>query len=175
MAIPAGDQILTKCEDKLRRCVSESPAFQSWVGAANSTEALARIYIGEVPDVSGAVDEFDAATWESKFPFAIIEDTEGAIEFQHASDGGPYGYHYRTELIVAFEKGRDSSVVADQAHRDFKNMVQKIMAEVIGVSPVAGEKYYVTRMSHSPIGWYEPDVEGGTSAMRCEFTLVNEQ
>lgn len=172
--IPGTNQ-LTECEDKLVTAIANSDAFQTYVSAANATEALNSIRVGEVEDATGATDEHSESDWNDKFPIAIVEDTEGAIEYEHTSDGGPYGYTYNTSITVAIEGKRPSGATNEDAHRTFKNTCLDIMQQVIGFGLAdITNKYYVTRMTHSPILWSEPDVEGSSDVMRMEFLLVNE-
>jgi len=169
-----GNNVLTKCEDKLVTAISESAAFQAYVGAGSAAAAKANIRVGEVEDTTSDIDEHTEVDWRAKFPLAIIEDTEGAIEFEHTSDGGLYGYEFSTSITVAIEGARPAGGNED-AHRTFKNTCLQIMEQVIGYGASdPSDKYFVTRMTHSPVLWSEPDVEGNSDVMRMEFLLVNE-
>ncbi len=71
MSWVAGTNCLTIAEDKLRTMLSESDAFQTFVGAANATAALTSIYIEATP-LPDDREEYTSAEWSTYFPHGLI-------------------------------------------------------------------------------------------------------
>lgn len=170
-----GTSTLCLCEDKLINSLSNSSAFQAFVGAGDATEALTRIYLNEYPDLDcDNDDEYTEQDWDSLFPSALIleEDGVGPIQYSHTSDGGPYGYLHSVTLHVGLETLRGTGN-AENVHRTFKDACLNILQDLLAVSGTVGY-FAITEARHSSVSWHQPGVEGGTERMRMVLSLVYE-
>lgn len=152
MSVTAGTNCLTQTEDKLAAMLANSSAFQTFVGAANATEAAAKIYFDDFPrPANTAEDEYTAAEWIGLHPCALIIPPESGEVFsfdQIANSGNRIDYIMSTAFHVEFSKMAASANDQEES-RLLKNSVGDIIDEVLTMSGNANY-YGFTRVS--PVG-----------------------
>lgn len=133
MVAPAG--IFSLPLKYLRDTLAASASFQVWVGAADATEAAARV--------------FYVSTAAMTLPLAVLD--WGAGDLEADAGGSRSWYRQEGELLLLLRGSVSSSEDADEAAEamNFMNTIGVIVSEVLALS---GQPGYldVLRVSHGP-------------------------
>lgn len=125
----AGTTCITEAEDKLIESLVNSPSFLAFLGAANETEARARMHLDEGPEATEK-NELSQAELDVLWPFAMVMtdfEEEAYTQFQVAS--GPF-FSDSGLLGVRLERKANESQSGAEDMRVMKNSAGAIMEEV---------------------------------------------
>lgn len=118
MAEVAPTGIVSKAQGNMRTLLSESAAFQTWVGAANATEALDSIYLIEGPAVSASR------------PLAVIGP--GDKFSMDAIAGGVISEYWHSGVVqIWFEDDVADALNEPDAWFTFTNTMGAILADLV--------------------------------------------
>lgn len=140
MTEPAGS--LSLSQSYLRAMLSECAAFQTWVSAANATEALASIYYEGLPDPADKNVGYTRDELESVRPYAVIflDEEEGFLK-SHIATGSSYDFEDHGRLKLRLEQDAPDDV-GDEPNSDanlrWKNVIGQIIDDLCGLAGTAG-------------------------------------
>lgn len=110
----------------LRDLLSESATFQAWVGAANATEALARIHY----------HGFKAPLTKTR-PYALVAPaTFDSFHWEKTAGGASNHYSVSGRLVMTLAQDVDSEQDVDDQRTTFMNTTGPIIADVSRLSAV---------------------------------------
>lgn len=139
MTAPKGP--ISLAEEYLRSTLADVTAFRTWCGAANQSEALARIHNDGLPAPADLEDGYTKTELQSYAPYAIVEtDEEDGYRMQFASVGDGYNYAEGGKLIlrlVQIVAAGDKDDI-EEAERKWKNSIGQIMAGLFEKAGGAG-------------------------------------
>lgn len=123
MVLPTGTNCFTIAEDRLRWSLSQSANVQSFLGAANATEALTSIFVGSAPL---------PANNEELVPAELVRHIViGHATCRISKVGVPSGAQPSGILLyVVREFTTDVLTDPEQAFRKFKNTVLAFMEDL---------------------------------------------
>jgi hypothetical protein len=163
----AGTSILCQCEDSLITSLENSSTFQTMAGAGHADQ----IYLDEFPRrADETVDQYTPAEFDGLFPCAMIfENEEGGIEFNHTSDGGPYGYSHNIFLSIDIQKERGNGSNQDE-HRIFKDQCLNILEDLLEQSGGDGTMA-ISRATNSRVMWIQPELDDANQRLVMTLNL----
>ena len=133
----APDGSLSLPFDHLRTMISESAEFQSWVGAANPTEAKASIHMLELPAPADK-QHYTRTELDGLRPFALIGWPRGTgLHLRRVAGGSDLTFLESQPLYVAFEDKLDSAENVEDNFFTFTNHVGKVMVDMTKLAGTA--------------------------------------
>lgn len=128
MTAPAGSIMLA--QDNAKNTLADVPAFQTWAGAADQAEALARIYHDGLPPPADR-ESYTKAELELYRPCALIwTDQDGGFSTEAVStSGNVFDATAFGKIMISIEENVPADIAHDLAEIDirFKNSVGLIM------------------------------------------------
>lgn len=134
MALDAPLGFVSEAEVALGTMLSKCEAFQSFVGAADDTEALARIYYGAID--RPAASTFTTAERASLYPYCLIETVEGGTAYKAVGASQCYGTSGSLRFMLC--KFDDPLLTHAENSRRHKNHWGQIIEQLWGQSMVGG-------------------------------------
>lgn len=137
MALDAAEGVISDAEQYLANSLAASARFQTWVDAADATEALGSIYFTTLPSPENG-NKFDSDELAALFPCALIytdEQIQGSVMRKTGSlvyQGGGLVAFRLYEAIAA-----DNDLTFSEMERRWKNTVGAIINDVAAVSETA--------------------------------------
>lgn len=129
MALETAAGVIALNEDLLATTLANCTTVQTFLGAANATEALARIYFGALDQPADGADAHTAAELASLRPFVLLwTDEQAGIQLDFSSLGGADGWHLRPTrgvITCRFEVAAGSGTPQEE-ERIVKNAVGKM-------------------------------------------------
>ncbi|MCA8972862.1 MAG: hypothetical protein KDC95_23965, partial [Planctomycetes bacterium] len=131
MPLEAATNCWTEQEDRLIESIAQSAQFQTWVGAANTTEAKAHIHVEFLPPPADR-DHYTPQEVAALVPFALIVDAaDQAITFDRAcQDVGQFYFTSGRKLVMFCARVNAEADTYPEAIRKLKNVVGKIILEM---------------------------------------------
>lgn len=172
ITLDPGTWCLTQIEDAFLTALSECTAFQTWVLAANATEAKSRIHIDEVEPPENRIYTSDEL--EASIPLVIIEPDEDGdtILYEHIADRSPnqYGVGWSLNLQFLGSINRAAETV-NHDRRVFKNQIGAIVEELLTRQEVDIES---TQPIGHPLVTHYQDAKGAGQFWTWKWSVKNE-
>jgi len=129
---------LMKAQDHLRTMLANCSAFQTWLGVANATAALAKIHHEALPPPASSAEQYTPAALATHRPFAIVWTDEENGYTRSSLAAGAFDASGR--LAVKLEQAVPSAVAGDPGEADlrFKNSIGQIIDGLCGMVDTAG-------------------------------------
>lgn len=120
--------VITVQEELLRTTLAACTTFQTWVGAANASQAAEHVYLEALPVDLDWSDYMELERIKARRPFAMIWTSE-SDGLRIRSIASPYGTTISGTLYIRFEGNVDPDVAEDYAEVDrlFKNTIGSIL------------------------------------------------
>jgi hypothetical protein len=151
---------ITLVEDNLRRTLADCARFRTWAKASNQAQALARIYIDDLPEPPDDRDSYTSEEIIALRPFAIIQTAMRAGYSRGRLATGTYGE--AGQLSIVFEENVDKSLARNTAllERRFKNHLGVIQTQMLELAYSATYLAIDLITFHGPMRCMKDDIPG---------------
>lgn len=151
---------ITLAEENLRRTLAACAAFRTWCGVDTAEEALARVYVDDLPADERGLAARSREQLTALRPFALIDTgkqsgyTRGRV--------GTGTYVEAGTLAIVLEENVPEELAGDTANlaRRFKNVLGNVIDELLALAYGAGYLAIDMLTLHGPVRCTTDDVAG---------------